>query len=404
VSPRAQARAPAIDVARAREETPGCANVIHFNNAGASLQPRPVLDTVLDHLRLEAEIGAYEAAEREDRALERVYDSVAALVGASREEIAVVENSTRAWDMAFYSLRFSPGDRILTSAAEYASNYISFLQVARRTGAVIDAVPSDPAGQVSVEALERAIDPRVKLISLTWIPTNGGLVNPARAVGAVARRAGVPYLLDACQAVGQIPIDVAELGCDMLAAAGRKFLRGPRGVGFLYVKREFLENLEPPLLDMHAATWVARDRYEMRPDARRFETFEYNVASKLGLGKAVEYAMGWGIEAIRDRAWGLAAELRRRLSALPGVTVRDIGAEQCAIVTFTIEGRDPEEIKTSLAGKKINVTVTGTLGARLDMEARGLTTMVRASVHYYNTEDEIERFCAALAGRQPPLC
>ncbi len=396
MSARVEARAPAIDVARAREETPGCANVIHFNNAGASLQPRPVLDTVLDHLRLEGAIGAYEAVEREEAALERVYDSVAALIGAGREEIAVVENSTRAWDMAFYGLRFTPGDRILTSAAEYASNYISFLQVARRTGAVIDAVPSDPAGQVSVEALERAIDSRVKLISLTWIPTNGGLVNPARAVGAVARRAGIPYILDACQAVGQIPIDVAEIGCDMLSGAGRKFLRGPRAVGFLYVRREFLANIEPPFLDMHSATWVARDRYEMRPDARRFETFEYNVAAKLGLGKAVEYAMAWGIEAIRDRAWGLAAALRARLSALPGVTVRDIGAEQCAIVTFTVEGRDPEEIKRSLAGKKINVTVTGTLGARLDMDARGLTTMVRASVHYYNTEDEIDRFCAAL--------
>jgi selenocysteine lyase/cysteine desulfurase len=146
VSARAAARAPAIDVARAREETPGCANVIHFNNAGAALQPQPVLDTVLDHLRLEASIGAYEAAEREEPALECVYDSVAALLGASRDEIAVVENSTRAWDMAFYGLRFAPGDRILTSAAEYASNYISFLQVARRTGAVIDAVPSDSLG------------------------------------------------------------------------------------------------------------------------------------------------------------------------------------------------------------------------------------------------------------------
>jgi selenocysteine lyase/cysteine desulfurase len=300
--------------------------------------------------------------------------------------------------MAFYGLRFSPGDRILTSAAEYASNYISFLQVARRTGAVIEAVPSDPSGQVSVEALERAIDSRVKLISLTWVPTNGGLVNPARAVGAVARRAGIPYLLDACQAVGQIPIDVAQIGCDILAGAGRKFLRGPRAVGFLYVRREFLERIEPPVLDMHAATWVARDRYEMRPDARRFETFEYNVASKLGLGRAVEYAMGWGIEAIRDRAWPLAATLRERLARLPSVTVRDIGAEKCAIVTFTVEGRDPEEIKATLAEKKINVTVTGTLGARLDMDARGLTKMVRASVHYYNTEDEIDRFCAALAG------
>ena len=385
-----------LDVARAREETPGCADVIHFNNAGASLAPRPVLDTVVDHLKLEAAIGAYEAEDRQRSALERVYDSLATLLGAHRDEIAVVENSTRAWDMAFYSLLFRPGDRILTSAAEYASNYIAFLQVAKRTGAVVEPIPNDAAGRLSVEALEAMIDPRVKLIAITYVPTNGGLVNPARAVGAVARRSGIPYLLDACQAVGQMPVNVADLDCDMLAATGRKFLRGPRAIGFLYVRRQFLEGLEPPFLDMHAAKWVARDRYDMRPDARRFETWEYNVASKLGLGVAVDYALSWGIEAIWQRAWGLAHMLRRKLEEVPGVTIQDLGLEKCAIVTFTMKGRDPERIKHSLAEKGINVTVTDVNSTRLDMEARGIESMVRASVHYYNTEEEIDRFCAAL--------
>ena len=398
MSARREAGVAAIDVARARAETPGCANVIHFNNAGASLMPAPVLETLLGHLRLEASIGGYEAAERAEPALERVYDSLAALLGAHKDEIAVVESATRAWDMAFYSLRFGPGDRILTSAAEYASNYIALLQVARRTGAVIEAVPGDAAGQVSIEALEGMIDSRVKLIALTHIPTNGGLVNPAPAVGAVARRAGIPYILDACQSVGQMPIDVAEIGCDMLSSTARKFLRGPRGIGFLYARRDFMPELEPPFLDMHAATWVARDRYEVRRDARRFEEWEQSAALKLGLGAAVDYAMKWGIDAIRDRAWPLASMLRRELAAMPGVTVRDIGAEKCAIVTFTVEGRDPEDIKRSLLQQRINVTVPLTPAARLDMEARGLTSMVRASVHYYNTEDEIRRFCSALRG------
>jgi cysteine desulfurase/selenocysteine lyase len=385
-----------LDVARAREETPGCANVIHFNNAGAGLMPRPVSDTVLEHLRLESTMGAYEAEDRAQSALGRVYDSLAALLGAHRDEIAVIENATRAWDMAFYSLQFEPGDRILTSAVEYASNYISFLQVAHRTGAIIEPIPSDAYGRLSVEALEEMIDPRVKLIAITYVPTNGGLVNPARAVGAVARRSGIPYLIDACQAVGQMPVNVTDLDCDMLSGTGRKFLRGPRGIGFLYVKREFMEGLEPPFLDMHAATWTARDKYEVRPDARRFENWEYNVASKLGLGKAIDYAMGWGIEAIWQRAWGLAAMLRRALAEMPGVVVHDLGVEKCAIVTFTKKGRDPEGIKNSLAEKGINVTVTTTTSTRLDMDERGLTAMVRASIHYYNTEEEIERFCAAL--------
>lgn len=385
-----------IDVERARRDTPGCEHVVHLNSAGAGLAPRPVLDAIVGHLELEARIGGYEAADRERAAAERTYDAAAALLGCGRDEIAFVENATRAWDMAFYSLRFAPGDRILTSAAEYASNYIAFLQVARRTGALVEVVPGDESGQVSVEALERAIDARVKLIAITHVPTNGGLVNPAGAVGRVAREAGILYLLDACQSVGQMPVDVAGIGCDMLSATGRKFLRGPRGTGFLYVRRGLLEQLEPPFLDLHAATWVARDHFEIRPDARRFENWETYWAGKIGLGVAIEYALGWGLDAIRDRVRGLADALRQQLAALPGVTVRDLGLERCGIVTFTAAGRGAGEIQRALAARSINTTVSRASSTRLDMEARGLDEVVRASVHYYNTEAEIEHACLAL--------
>ena len=385
-----------IDVERARRDTPGCAHVAHFNNAGAALAPRPVLDAVIGHLELEARIGGYEAAARQGAAVERVYDAAATLLGCGRDEIAIVENATRAWDMAFYSFRFGPGDRILTTAAEYASNYIAFLQVARRTGALIEVVPSDASGQISVEALERAADSRVKLIALTHVPTNGGLVNPAAAVGRVARAAGIPYLLDACQSVGQMPIDVAGLGCDLLSATGRKFLRGPRGTGFLYVRRGLLDHLEPPFLDLHAASWVARDRYEVRPDARRFENWESNVAGKIGLGVAIDYALGWGLDAVRDRVYALAGALRNRLAALPGVVVRDLGVEQCGIVTFTAASRGAREIQQALAARAMNTTVSRAPSTRLDMEARGLTEVVRASVHYYNSDEEVDRLANTL--------
>jgi cysteine desulfurase / selenocysteine lyase len=386
-----------FDLQRARNDTPGCKNVLHFNNAGASLMPEPVLDAIIAHLQLEAQIGGYEAAEHFHDAVEHVYDAAAALIGCSRDEIAVVENATRAWDMAFYSIPLHPGDRILTAMAEYASNYIAFLQVAQRTGATVEVIPNDSYGQISIEALRKAIDERVKLIAITHVPTNGGLVNPVAEVGKVARQAGILFLVDACQSVGQMPIDVNAIGCDMLSATGRKYLRGPRGTGFLYVKRSILERLEPPFLDLHAADWVARDRYQIRPDARRFENWETNYAAKIGLSVAIDYAMQWGLDTTWRRIKTLAYALRTQLSPLPGIIVRDRGVTQCGIVTFSIEGKDPDEIQRTLAQQNINVSVTTRSSTLLDMEARGFTSLVRASVHYYNTEEEVERFCEKIA-------
>jgi cysteine desulfurase/selenocysteine lyase len=386
-----------LDLARARRETPGCARVLHFNNAGAALMPQPVLDAVVDHLRLEALIGGYEAKEREHERVDHVYAAAARLINCASDEIAIIENATRAWDMAFYAISFKPGDRILTAQAEYASNYIAYLQVARRTGAKIEVIPNDEHGQVSVEALKEMMDERVRLISITHVPTNGGLVNPAAEVGRVAREAGVIYQLDACQSVGQMPIDVDRIGCDILSATGRKYLRGPRGTGFLYVRRSLIAELEPPFLDMHAARWVAKDRYEVQPDARRFENWEAYYAGKVGLGVAIDYALAWGLDATWARVEKLAAMLRARLTSLGFVTVHDLGARPCGIVTFSVRGVEAAEVQRRLAQHSINVSVSQAEGTLLDMNERRLEAIVRASVHYYNSEEEIERFCETLA-------
>lgn len=390
---------PRLDVERARRDTPGTAHVAHLNNAGAALPPRQVTDAVVAHLRREAEIGGYEAAEAATDQVEQTYAAIARLIGSHPDEIAVVENATRAWDMAFYGVTFGPGDRILTARAEYASNVIAFLQVAARTGAVIEVVDDDEAGQLSVTDLRRRLDDGngpVKLVAITHVPTQGGLVNPAEEVGAATRDAGVLYLLDACQSVGQLPIDVEGIGCDMLSATGRKYLRAPRGTGFLYVRRSILDRISPPFLDLHAAKWTAPDRYEIRPDARRFENWETNYAAKIGLGVAVDYALSWGLPAIEARVTGLAHRLRQRLAGLPGVRVHDQGSRQCGIVTFTVDGVPSAEIHRLLSRRGVNVSVSVADYARLDLPARGLADVVRASVHYYNTDAELDRLVDAL--------
>lgn len=381
----------ALDLARIRADVPAAAGQAYLHNAGAGLMPCAVVDAMKAHLDLEAAIGGYAAADREAARLDGVYGSVARLVNAAPDEIGLMENATVAWQMAFYGLRFGPGDRILTCASEYGANYVAYLQMAKRTGLVIDVIPSDETGEIDLAALEQMIDRRVKLISITWVPTNGGLANPAAGVGRIARAHRIPYLLDACQAVGQMPVDVEALGCDMLSATGRKFLRGPRGTGFLYVRRDLLRSLEPPMIDHFSAVWVARDRFELRGDARRFETWENNYAARAGLGVAVDYALDIGMEVIEARCRLLSGRLREALGALPRVTIRDLGRKPSAIVSFTVDGLEAPAVVAAAAEARITIGASNPSSTRIDAEMRGLPPLVRASPHYYNTESEVDR-------------
>ena len=255
---------------------------------------------------------------------------------------------------------------------------------------------SEPGTSLSPPGVHHTLPSSAERRITAHVPTNGGLVNPAAEIGVVAREAGVLYLLDACQFIGQVPIDVGTIGCDMLSATGRKYLRGPRGTGFLYVRREILEDLEPPFLDLHAAEWSGKGSFEIRPDARRFENWEANFAGKVGLSVAVDYALGWGIEGIWERVRTLADDLRSRLDELPGVEVRDLGAERCGIVTFNVDGHAAGDVSRRLSGEGINTSVSAASSTLLDMQDRNLDALVRASVHYYNTEEEISRFCETL--------
>lgn len=388
----------AIDVARVRADTPACASVIHFHHSGSSLMPAPVHQATTAHLDLEYRLGGYEAAAEAAAGIENFYLQCARMFGCQREEVAFMENATAAWNAVFYGFarQLRPGDRILTANAEYASNYIAYLHVAKITGCEVVAVPDDEHGQLDVAALAAMIDERVRLISITHVPTNGGLVNPAAAVGELARRHGIPYLLDACQSAGQMSLPVEEIGCDAMSLTGRKYLRGPRGTGVLYVRGESMQRLPPATLDLHGARWVETGRYALADGARRYENFENNVAGQLGLGVAVGYANDLGLAAIYRRIQHLAGMARSRLSAIDGVTVRDKGRERCGIVTFTHDRLHASEIRQGMAEAGIHVGTSGAQSTRLDMDARGIDMLVRCAVHYLNTEEEIDAFAGRL--------
>lgn len=380
----------AIDLSKIRAQTQGLQHGTHLLACGSALMPQVVVDAITDHIQLEAQIGGYEAAAQQAEMLDGVYADVARLIDAKPQEIALMENATAAWCQVFYGLKLKAGDRVLTCQAEYAANYVAYLQRAERDGIIIEVIPNDASGALDLAALEAMLASPAALISITWVPTNGGLVNPAEGAGKLARKHGVPYLLDACQAVGQMPVDVAALGCDYLTATGRKFLRGPRGTGFLYIREAMIAKTEPAVIDHFAAPWVAENRYELRPDARRFENWENAYALRAGIGAAVRYALDIGIEAIHTRAWALAGRLRDGLRHIEGVTLRDAGETNCAIVSFSMAAATPSDVVAYLRSNGITIGTSDTNSTLLDANARSLPTLLRAAPHYYNSEAEID--------------
>ena len=389
-----------LDVAQMRANTPGVVDHIHFNNAGAALPTRQVVARQIEHLELEARLGGYRAAREVADERAGVRRSIAALIGASDTEVALHQSATDAWNMAILAIvsTLRPATRIVVDRAVYGSHAMTLLQLARRFSLRVSVVGDDALGQIDVQHLQTLLaTERVGLVCVTHIPTSSGLVNPAEAVGAVCSTFDVPMVLDACQSVGQCPVDVARIQCTALSATGRKFLRGPRSTGFLFIRRAAFARFEPLMPDLRAADWTAPDQFRLREDARRYETWERSHAADLGLGVAVRQLLAVGVEAVWERIEKLAAYLRDGLAEIPGVSVCDRGARLCGICTLRVAGHTPVAMVELLHQRGIRVSVTHATSAQLDLGARGLDAVLRASVHAYNTESEVDRFLEAVA-------
>lgn len=388
-----------FDVARYRADTPGASNVVHLNNAGAALMPAPVLSAVHTHLDLEARTGGYEAGDAVKDRMTEVYAAVAGLVGAKPHNIALMEHATTAYNAALGSIEFKAGDLLVTTLNDYASNQIAFLALERRYGVEVVRVPDSPDGGVDISEMRAIIQRRVpKLVAVTHVPTSSGLVQPVEEIGPICSSRDVLFLVDACQSVGQMPVDVSAIECDFLSATGRKFVRGPRGTGFLFVSdRALARGLEPLFPDMHGADWIDDDLYQVAPDATRFETWESSIALRLGLGEAARYASDVGLEVIQARVRSLAAQLSDGLSAIPGARVLDLGKERCGIVTMAAEGIPAGVLSRTLRSRGVNTSYVEATSAVIDFRAKHVDAAVRFSPHYYNTEDELEQAVALTA-------
>ncbi len=392
----------AEDVARLRAETPGSLTRHHLNNAGSALPPQVAVETMVEHLRREAEVGGYEAHDEAQDRIDATYLSVARLVGAPARRIALTTSATDSWLRGFLSLPLAAGDRILVSQAEYASNVLAVLAAARRVGAVVEAVPDDASGVLDVEALRAMLDERVQVVAVTHAPSQNGLLNPAAEIGAVLRQHAPDawYILDACQSVGQLPLDAPGIGADFVSATGRKFLRGPRGTGFLYTSERALL-LEPALIDLHAATWTSESSYVLADGATRFENWEKSYAAMLGMGAAADYALDLGLDVIAARIQWLADRIRRALQGIPGIVVRDRGAVRTGIVTFSLEGREAVDVVREIKARGVNVSHSPREYAVRDFDAQGVTGLVRVSPHVYTDETDIDALLDAVTGSLP---
>ena len=385
------------EIDQLRAETKGTAGLIHFNNAGSALPPDVVVDTVISYLQEEAINGGYETEAKYKDQLENTYDLIAKLINAHKDEVAIVENASTAWGLVFHGIDFKPGDEIITTEMEYITNLIGFINMQKTHGVMLKIIPNDEQGKFNVQALQDAISPQTKLIAVTHMPSSSGAMMPIVEIGAIARRHKILYLVDACQTAGQALIDVEEIGCDMLSVTGRKYLRAPRGTGFLYVRKNVQDQFRLLFMDGFSSPTVSLHDYTIRPDARRFELYEKSRALTLGLGKAIEYALEIRVDRIWQRVQLLATSLRSQLTAIDGITVHDNGDELSGIVTFSVKGIDSQSVKTKLSEQNINVSVGIAKATLIYMEKHNLTSIVRASVHYYNTEEEIEKICTALA-------
>ncbi len=381
---------------KVRRDTPGLSSRIHLDNCGSSLMPRPVVDIMSSYLESEIRLGGYVAQEQQSKKLAAVYQSLATLFGGAPADYALTSGAVDAWSKAFYSIPLTSADNIVTVYNEYCSNYVACLQRAKREGVEIRIARSAKDGSLDLDHLSELVDENTKIVSITHVASSSGQVVDLTAIKPIVKKYGAYYLLDACQSVGQLPVNFVEIGCDIATATSRKFLRGPRGIGFLYINKHSRQRLEPAMLTNQSAAWTGDGEYKLVDDASMFEMWERSCLNQLGFGAALEYLRAIGLEKATAQTQYVAHGLRSAVYSLKGVEATCQEDASAAIITFNKNGWSALDVRTELEKLGIAVQVSTVFHTRLDLGARGIDSAVRVSPHYYNDQSEFDRFLNAV--------
>jgi selenocysteine lyase/cysteine desulfurase len=392
------------EVLQFRAVTQGTKNVIHLNNAGCGLMPDAVTKAQLDHINLESEIGGYEASDLRADIINDFYNQAALLFNCKASNIAFTASATDSYARALSSIRIKSGDIILTDKDDFVSNQIQFLSLEKRLNVNIIHINNALIGGVDLNDLREKLHKyQPKLLAITHIPTNSGLVQPVNEIAKIYSEYAENYtdkswyILDACQSAGQMKLDVRKLKCDFLSVTCRKFLRGPRGTGALFVSDRALQNgLEPMFIDMRGAEWKEKNLYEQQPTAMRYEDWEFAYSTVVGTREAIKYCLAIGENKIWQQVKLLSSFMRSKLEAVDGIRVLDRGPELSSSVSFYIKDKQPRYIVNEMLKRKINVVASYRAFGLIDFDEKGVNWVVRSSPHYYNTIDEIDYFIEAV--------
>jgi len=393
-----------INVSKARDDTPTFANgIIYLDHAAGSVPPVQVLDATRHYLDELGKLGPVNPAfyDKASETTQETKKKLARFINADHmDEIGLTKSGSEAIGQVISGLKWKKSDEVVTSVLEIHAGYLPLVRLERQYGVKLRVIGISGRGLLKLEALRRAINKRTRLVILMHISNSLGTLQPLEEAKKLIKESNALYLVNASQSIGQMRVDVKELDCDFLVAPCRKWLRGPQGMGFLYCRKELIDDMEPSHISWTTTKWISAGRYQHVGTAERFEAGELNFGAVRALNRAIDYVdeIG-GIDSIRNRIWELTSYLLNKLRKSKDLEV--YGEAEAGIrggiVAFNKSNISPDNVSKEMARQRL-IIEAGTFATPLVLKTFHKDKWARVCVHYFNNTEDIDRFIAALEG------